>query len=79
MESQESKELPFCIVFGKNKYNFFKKSGIYPIFGPFLPKFGQKWIFHINRAPSLFSIYSPLTSCKKSEKSNEAIPRKTLD
>ena len=50
------------------------------ILDPFLPKFGQKWIFHNIWAPSLFSIHGPLTSCKKkSEKTNEAIQRKILN
>ena len=65
------------IGFRKNKWQNFPKNTKYPIFGPFLPKFGQKWIFHKNRAPSLFSM-SP-TSCKKSEKINKPILRKTLN
>ena len=32
--------------------------------------------FFENRAPSLFVVYGPLTSCKKSEKSYGPIPRK---
>ena len=74
MESQELKELSFCIVFRKNKRLNFQKNAKYPIFGAFLHKFGQKWIFHKNQATSFF--YSPLTSCKKSEKANEPILRK---
>ena len=49
------------------------------IFGPFLALFGQIRIFMKNRAPSLFIIYGPLTSWKKSEKSNEPILRKVRD
>ena len=45
----------------------------------FSKKIGQKWIFHKNWAPSHFSIYSPLTSSKKSEKTNESILRRTLN
>ena len=47
-----------------------------PHFWAFLALFGQIRIFVKNRAPSLFCTYGPLTSCKKSEKSNEAILRK---
>ena len=70
MESQESKEFSFCIVFRKNQWQNFQKNVKYSILGLFLAKFGQKWIFNKNQAPSLFSIYSPLTSCKNSEKTN---------
>ena len=44
MESQEFKKLSFCIVFRKNKRQHLKKkrSKKYPVFGPFLSKFGQK-------------------------------------
>ena len=50
----------------------FSKKGKSNLFlGPFLPKFRQKWIFHKNQAPSIFSIYGPLTSSKKSEQTNE--------
>ena len=45
-------------------------------FGPFLPKFGQTRYFGENRAVSLLSVYGPITSCKRSEKNNEPIPRK---
>ena len=47
------------------------------IFGPFLPKIGKTRIFLKNRALSLFNPYWPLTSCKKSEKSYDSIPRKS--
>ena len=55
-------ESHFAVLLGKTNYkisNFFRSS---------LLKFGQKSIFHKNRAPSLFSIYNPLTSCKKIRK-----------
>ena len=39
MGSQELKELTFL---GKRNNEIFKKKSKYPIFGPFLPKFGQK-------------------------------------
>ena len=45
MESQESKQLSFCIVFSRNKWQNFEKKAKYPISGPFSPKFWQKWIF----------------------------------
>ena len=44
--------------------------------GPFLPNLGKTRIFPKNRAMSLFYVYKPLTSYKKSEKTNEPIPRK---
>ena len=49
--------------------SFKKKS----IFGPFLPKFGQTRIFPKNLLRLVFSVYSPLTSCTISEKTNEPI------
>ena len=76
-ESQELKELSFGIAFRKIKSQF-QKNAKYPIFGPFLPKFGQKWIFYKNWALSLSSIYSHVTSCKISDKTNEPIQRKIL-
>ena len=45
---------------------FSKKNPKY--FGALLSKFGQKGIFYKNWYPSIFSIYSPLTSCKKNKK-----------
>ena len=49
------------------------------IFTPFYPFFAQKStkaiFFFKNRFPSLFYIYGPLTSCQKSEKFLEPIPR----
>ena len=78
MERQESKTLSYKLLLGKIDKNISKKNGKYPIFGPFLPKFGQKLIFNKNWTPSLFSIFS-LTSCKKSVKNNELILRKTLN
>ena len=51
------------------------KTLFFPIFGPFLPIFGKMRIFLKNRAPSLFYIYGPLTSCKKLKKTNEPILR----
>ena len=47
------------------------------IFGPFLPKFGQTRIFPKNLLRSVFNVYSPLTSCTISEKTNERILRKS--
>ena len=65
-ESQES-NFHFAFFLKKIKMTKFSENAKYAIFGPFLPKFCQKGIFHKNRGPSLFTIYSPLTSCKKSE------------
>ena len=45
-------------------------------FGHFLPNLGQTRIFPKNWALSLFCVYWPLTSYKKSKKTNEPIPRK---
>ena len=42
MESQESKELTFWIVFRKKMINFSKKNAKHTILGRFLPKIGQK-------------------------------------
>ena len=67
-ESQKLKELSFCIVLRKNKWQNFQKNAKYPFSEPFFPKFRQKLIVHTNWAPSLFSIYGPLTPCKKTEK-----------
>ena len=44
-----------------------------------LPKFGQKWVFWKNRDSSLFRIYSCLTWCKNSEKTNKPISGKSLN
>ena len=46
------------------------------LFRPFFPIFQKMKIFPKNPTLSLFYIYGPLTSCKKSEKNNEPIPRK---
>ena len=51
-ESQELKEFSFWIVFRKIKWQYFLKNAKYPIFGAFKSIFGQKWIFHKNRAPA---------------------------
>ena len=54
---------------------FFKKSkkpyfrAMWP-FWPFLPKFGQKWIFLEKKFLSVFKCSSYLRSCPKSEKTN---------
>ena len=53
--------------FEENQVTTLKKKSTIPNFGLFWPKFGQKWIFHKNLPPSSFSIFSPLTSCKKLE------------
>ena len=50
---------------------------IKPYFGPFLPKFRQTRILPKNLLRSVFSVYSPLTSCTISEKTNEIILRKS--
>ena len=57
---------------------FFKSQKISNLvhFDPFFPKNGETGFFPKNRAPSLLFVYWTLTSCKKSEKTNEPIPRK---
>ena len=50
-----------------------------PIFNPFWPIFPKMRFFSKNRAPSLFYLYWPLTSCKKSESSNDPILRKSVN
>ena len=69
--SEKNKWPNFEIIWSKNS-----------IFWPFwhlFPDFGKTGFFPKNRAPSLFGIYGPLTSCKKPKKSNDPIPRKTPD
>ena len=46
------------------------------IFGTFCPKKGQNDFFLKNLIRPLFTPYIPLTSCKKSEKTNDSILRK---
>ena len=46
-------------------------------FGPFLPKFGQKWIFLEKRALSVCRYSNYLSSCQKSYKTIEQFLRKT--
>ena len=48
-------------------------------FLPFSPKIGTMGIFYKNRAPSDFSSPKILYSCKKSEKTNETILRKSVN
>ena len=56
---------------------FFKNSKTL-ILGTFCPKKGQRDFFFKNRALSPIYVYWPLTSCKKSEKTNERILRTLL-
>ena len=69
---KNQKNFHFALFFGK-----IKKNAQYPISAPFLPRFGQNWIFHKNRAPSLFSIYIPLNSRKKQKKLMSQFWKKT--
>ena len=48
------------------------------VLGPSSPNLDKKE-FSQKSASSLFSIYSPLSSCKKSEKANEPILRLTFN
>ena len=52
----------------------FEKSRKKPVFDPFWPIFPKLRFFLQNRFPSLFTIYGPLTSCKKSETSYDPVP-----
>ena len=57
-----------------NETIFLKSEKI--IFWSLFPQNGEMRFFLKNRASSLLSIYDPLASCKKLEKTNEPIPRK---
>ena len=73
------KTLHFRLFLAKTNDSIFCKSPktlFLGLFRPFFPYFGKMRIFPKNRALSLFYVYGPLTSCKKSEKSNERILRK---
>ena len=54
-----------------------KKNLILGHFGPFLPKFGQTWIFLETIALSVFRYSNYLWLCQKSAKAFEQFPRKT--
>ena len=62
--------------FSKNLRAVFSKKPKKTFLTPFCPKKGGQNIFSKNRAPSLFSIYAPLTSCQKLERLLEPIMRK---
>ena len=72
----ESSHPSICTIWTKSLELFLRKmtrNDKNPILTPFLPQNSRTRIFFENRAPSLFCIYGPLTSCKKSEKSLEPI------
>ena len=72
----ESSHPSICTIWTKSLELFLRKmtrNDKNPILTPFLPQNSRTRIFFQNRAPSLFCIYGPLTSCKKSEKSLEPI------
>ena len=50
------KNFYFTLFLGKTKDKIYKKNAKYLILRPFLPKFGQKWIFHKNWTLTIFSI-----------------------
>ena len=54
-----------------------KKNLFWGHFGPFLPKFGQKWIFLEKIVLSVFRYSNYLSLCQKSAKTFEQFPRKT--
>ena len=55
--------------------NYYRKSPILGHFGHFLPNLGQTRILPKTPALSLFYVYYPLTSCKKSSKTAERFRR----
>ena len=57
----------------KNKWVISKKTMKMSIFGQIWVLLGQTTIFPKNPFKSLLSLYSPLTSCRKSEKTNDLI------
>ena len=60
---------------------FFKKSKqnlLLGHFGPFLPRFGQKWIFLEKRALSVFRYSNYLSSSQKSAKTVEQFRRTVI-
>ena len=61
----------------KRNFFFWKFRKKFRNFLPFLPKILKIRIFPVNLILPFFTPCIPLTSCKKSEKSNEAILRKT--
>ena len=67
---------PFLAKTNDSILRNYRKSPFSGHFGHFLPKFGQTRFFPQNRALSLLIIYGPLTSNKKSEKTNEPILRR---
>ena len=80
MESQELKELSFSIVFRKNKWQSFQKKIQNTLFwGPFCSNLDKNG-FSTKTAHRHFLVsISPLTSCNRSEKTNELIQKKTLE
>ena len=66
----------FSAKSNEGNLKYIRKGPFLSYFGPFLPNLGQMRIFPKNRAPSLFILYGPLTSCKKPEKTDEPILRK---
>ena len=73
--------LYFRSFLAKTNDSIFRKSPktlFLGLFGPLLPIFEKMRIFPKNPALSLFYVYGPLTSCKKIEKTNEPILRKTV-
>ena len=60
---------------------FFKKSKIFfwDHSGPFLPKFGQKWIFLEKMTQSVFQYSNYLPPCQEPVMPNEPFLRKLLD
>ena len=68
--------LTSCTISEKTNDWILRKGKKSPFLDPFCPNLGKREFSQKNWAPSLFSLYAPLTSCKISKKSNEPIQRK---
>ena len=74
MKVKNLRNFHFALFLEKTKDNILKKKKQkIPCFWTLFIQIWAKRNVHKNRVPSLFSIYSFLTSCKKSEKTNEPI------
>ena len=63
----------------KDRFNKFKKSNFWSIFGPFSQFFGQQFFFTENLALSRTISYGFLAPWQKVEKTKDEIPRKRPD
>ena len=78
-ETRITSTFHFRLFLGKKWQFFLKMQTFFALFlGPFYPNLGENES-SIKFGLSLFSINSPFSSCKKSQKTNEPIFRKTLN